>query len=77
MSPIYITLILCAVSGLLLALSRYVRFLGRVCGVLSMIWLAAVLPVLFFLNIGWEYVMLFFLLSSAFGLIFLYGGKPA
>jgi len=77
MSPIYTTLILCAVSGLLLALSRYVRFLGRVCGVLSMIWLAAVLPVLFFLNIGWEYVLLFYLVSGMLGLIFLYGGKQA
>lgn len=77
MSPLYTTLILCAVSGLLLALSRFVRPLGRVCGVLSLLWAAAALPVLFFLNIAWEYVLLFYLISGMLGLIFLYGGKPA
>lgn len=77
MSPILITLILSAVSGLLMALCRFVRFLGRVCGVLSLIWLAAAVPVLFFLNIGWEYVLLFYLLSATLGLIIIYGGKKA
>ena len=77
MSPILITLILSAVSGLLMALSRYVRFLGRVCGVLSLLWLAAALPALFFLNVAWEYVLLFYLLSGTMGLIFLFGGKNA
>ena len=77
MSPLLITLILCAVSGLLLALSRYVRPMGRVCGVLSLLWLAAAHPVMFFLNIGWEYVLLFYLISGTLGLIFLYGGKSA
>ena len=77
MSPFYMTLLLSSVSGLLIALGRFVKPLGRVCGVLCVLWLAAALPVFFFLNISWEYVMLFFLLSSAFGLIFLYGGKPA
>jgi len=77
MSPLYTTLILSAVSGLLLALSRFVRPLGRVCGVLSLLWAAAALPVLFFLNVGWEYVLLFYLISGTLGLIFLYGGKPA
>lgn len=76
MSPLYTTLILSAVSGLLIVLGRFVKPLGRVCGVLCVLWLAAALPVFFFLNIGWEYVMLFCLISSAFGLIFLYGGKP-
>lgn len=77
MSPFLITMILSAVSGLLLALGRFVRPLGRVCGVLSFLWLGAVLPILFFLNIGWEYVLLFYLISATLGLIFLYGGKPA
>lgn len=77
MSPLLTTLILSAVSGLLMALSRYVRFLGRVCGVLSFLWLAAAIPVLFFLHIGWEFVLLFYLISGTLGLIFLYGGKPA
>ncbi len=77
MSPFLTTLILCAVSGLLMALARYVRRLGRVCGVLCLLWLAAALPVFFFLNIGWEYVLLFYLTSGTLGLIFLYGGKPA
>lgn len=77
MSPFWITLILSAVSALLLALGRFVRPLGRVCGVLSLVWIAAALPVLYFLNIGWEYVLLFYLVSGTLGLIFLYGGKPA
>ena len=77
MSPLYMTLILSAVSGLLIALGRFVKPLGRVCGVLCVLWVAAALPVFFFLNIGWEYVMLFYLLSAGMGLIFLYGGKPA
>lgn len=77
MSPILTTLILSAVSIVLMALSRYVRPLGRVCGVLSILWLAAALPVLFFLNIAWEYVLLFYLASATFGLIFIYGGKNA
>ena len=77
MSPILITLILSAVSCLLITLCRFVRFLGQVCGVLSLIWLAAAIPVLFFLNIAWEYVLLFYLISATFGLILIYGGKKA
>ena len=40
MSPILTTLILSAVSVVLMALSRFVRPMGRVCGVLSILWLA-------------------------------------
>ena len=77
MSPFLTTLILCAVSGLLMALARYVPFLGRIGGVLCLLWLAAALPVFFFLNLGWAYVLLFYLTSGTLGLIFVYGGKPA
>jgi len=77
MSPFLTIIIMCCVSALLMALSRFVRFLGQVCGVLSLVWIAAALPLLFFLNIGWEYVLLFYLVSGTLGLIFLYGGKPA
>lgn len=77
MSPLLTTFILTAVSALLLALNRFVRPLGRVCGVLCVLWIAAALPVMFFLNLGWEYVMLFYLLSALIGLILIYGGKRA
>ncbi len=77
MSPLLTTLILIAVSAVLMALSRFIRVLGQVCGVLSILWLAAALPVMFFLDIAWEYVLLFYLASATLGLIFIYGGKSA
>ena len=76
MSPLLITAILCAVSGLLMALARYAPRLGRIGSAACLLWLAVALPVLFFLNLGWEYVLLFYLASGTLGLIFLYGGKP-
>ena len=70
------TLILFAVSAAILGLGRFVRPLGRVCGVLGLVWLAAALPVMFFLNLDARHVLLFYLLSAAIGLIFHIGGKP-
>lgn len=71
------TLILAAVSGLLTGLGCFVRPLCRVCGVLLIVWLAAALPVMFFLNLAAPYVLLFYLISAVLGLIFHLGGKPA
>ena len=72
-----LTLLLAAVSGVLTALGCFVRPLGQVCAVLCLVWLALALPVMFFLNLASEYVLLFYLISSALGLIFLLGGRPA
>ncbi len=77
MSALTIMIILCAVSAALMALGCFVRPLGRVCGVLTFLWLIAALPIMFFLNVSWDYVFLFYLISSAFALIFHYGGRPA
>lgn len=76
MSALTITLILSAVSAVLMALGCFVRPLGRICGVLCFVWLAAALPLMYFLNVGWAYVLLFYLISAAVSLIFQYGGKP-
>ena len=71
------TLILSAVSGVLLGLGSFVRPLTRVCGILCLVWLAAALPIMFFMNLSAQYVLLFYLLSAVLGLIFSFGGKPA
>ena len=77
MLPIYTLLILCAVSAVLLALGCFVPGLGKVCGVLCVFWLAAALPLLFFLELSARHALLFYLISGALGLIFLHGGKKA
>ena len=77
MSPLLTTLILSAVSGALLALGCFVRPLRRAAGVLLLVWMAAALPILFFLNIPSRETLLFYLLSAVFGLIFSFGGKKA
>lgn len=74
MLPFYTLLILCAVSGVLLALAVFAPP-GRLWGALSLLWLAVALPVLFFMNLAWRYVLLFYLISGMLGLIFLFGGK--
>lgn len=76
MSSFSLTFILSAVSALLMALGCFVRPLGRVCGALCLLWLAAALPLMFFLNVDWEFVLLFYLISGAAALIFSYGGRP-
>lgn len=76
-SSLLTTLLLAAVSGVLTGLGCLVRPLGRVCAILCLVWLAAALPVMFFLNLAADYVLMFYLISGAFGLIFLYGGRPA
>lgn len=71
------TLILSAVSGLLFGLGCLVRPLRRICAVLCLVWLAAALPLMFFLDLSAPYVLLFYLLSGLLALIFQFGGKPA
>ena len=77
MLPINTLLILCAVSAALLALGCFVPKLGKVCAVACVIWLAAALPLMFFLELNARYVLLFYMISAALGLIFLFGGKKA
>lgn len=77
MSAITITLILSAVSAVILGLGRFVRPLTRICGAAGIVWLAAALPVMLFLNLDSRHVLLFYLISAAVGLIFHFGGKPA
>ncbi len=76
MSELVKTFLLAAVSGLLFGLGCLVRPLRRVGSVLCLLWLGAALPVMFFLGLSNEYVLLFYILSAVLGLLFLYGGKP-
>ena len=75
-SSLATTLILCAVSVVLLALGRFVRPISRVCGIVGLVWLAAALPVMLFASLDLQYVLLFYLISAAAGLILHFGGKP-
>ncbi len=68
-------LILAAVSGVLSALGVFIKPLARVCGVLTLVWLAAALPILYFRNVPSNNVLLFYLLSAALSLACHYGGK--
>lgn len=77
MSVNAITLILAAVSAVLVGLGRFVRPLARICGIACLVWLAAALPVMLFLDLDSQHVLLFYLISAAAGLILHFGGKPA
>ncbi len=77
MNDLAIVLILTAVSAVILALGRFIRPLTRLCGVIGLVWLAAVLPLMLVLDVDSQHVLLFYLLSSAIGLIIHFGGKPA
>lgn len=74
MSTLTVTLIMSAVSGLLLGLGC-IRPLRKVCGALCFVWLIAALPILFFSNVPSMQVLLFYLLSALVGLIANFGGK--
>ncbi len=76
MSTLTITLIMSAVSGLLLGLGC-IRPLRTVCGVLCYVWLIAALPILYFANVPSMQVLLFYLLSALIGLAVNFGGKRA
>ena len=75
-TPLLTTLILSAVSGVLQALGWFVRPLRRLMAALLLVWIAAALPILFFLNVPAQDVLLFCILSAALGLIFSFGGRP-
>ena len=77
MLPIYTVLILCAVSALLLAGGCFLPRLAKPCAVLTVVWLAAAMPIMFFSEVDMEHMLLFYLISAALGLIFLFGGKKA
>ncbi len=76
MSPVLTFLILCAVSALLLAGASFLpRTAAKICSVVLLIWLAASLPLLYFTMLDEKYVLLFYLVSGAFGLLFRLGGE--
>ena len=76
MSTLATTLIMSAVSGLLLGLGC-IRPLQKICGALCFLWLIAALPILYFSNVPSLQVLLFYLLSALVGLIVNFGGTRA
>ena len=70
-------LILAGISAVLQTLGFFVRSLRKAAGVVLLVWMAATLPLLFFLGVSAEGVLLFYILSALFGLIFSFGGKKA
>ena len=76
-SALATTFILAGISALILGVGRFVRPLAKPFAIAGLVWLAAALPVMFFLNLNSRYVLLFYLLSAAVGLILHFGGKPA
>ena len=70
------TLIMAAVSGVLMGLGVFIRPLRRFFGVLTLLWMAAALPILFFRNIPSQNVLLFYTLSAVLCMICHFGGKP-
>lgn len=75
MSSVVTFLILCAVSALLLAGGIFLpRPWANVCAVLMLLWLAAALPILYFSMLDESYVLLFYLISGAIGLLLQWGG---
>ena len=74
-SALTTTLLLSAVSGVLLAAGYFLRPLRKLAGILLLVWIAAALPILFFMNVPIRNVLLFCLLSAVLGLIFSFGGK--
>ena len=77
MSPLLTTIILAAVSVLLQALGVFLAPLRKLAGILLLLWLAAALPLQFFLNLPSMNVLLFYLLSAVLGLILHRGGNKA
>ncbi len=75
MSP-YITLILlCAVSGALLALSYFSRWWSNLGSYLLLIWMALALPIMYFIDLDRDFILLFYMISAAFGLGIQAGGE--
>lgn len=75
MSPVLTFLILCAVSAALMSGATFLpRPWATVCAVAMLLWLAAALPLLYFTMLGEQYVLLFYLVSGAVGLLLWLGG---
>lgn len=77
MSDLSIVLIMSGVSLILFLAGRLIRPITKAVGLLCLFWLAATLPILFFLDVDPRHVLLFYLLSAAIGLISHYGGRKA
>lgn len=74
MSPYITLLILCAVSALLLALAFFSPWHKQATG-LCLLWLAASLPIMYFSDFSRNFILLFYLISAAAGLVYLAGGE--
>lgn len=75
MSPVLTFLILCAVSAALMSGATFLsRPWATVCAVAMLLWLAAALPLLYFTMLDEQYVLLFYLISGAVGLLLWLGG---
>lgn len=70
-------LIMAGVSAVLQALGYFLPRLRKAAGILLLVWMAAALPVLYFRGVPADGVLLFYILSALFGLIFSFGGKKA
>lgn len=77
MTPICTVLLLSAVSAAILAGSCFLPRLGKICAWLAAVWLGAAIPIMFFSEVDMRHMLLFYLISAAFGLVFLFGGKKA
>ena len=64
MSSIVIVIICAAVSAGLTAIGTFVPGLQRIGGIVGFLWLAAALPILYFNNVSWQYVLVFYLLAA-------------
>ena len=74
MSPYLILIILCAVSGGLLALSYYSRWWSNLGSYILLFWLAASLPIMYFTALDRKLILLFYMISAAIGLAIQAGG---
>lgn len=75
MSPYLTLLILCAVSGGLLALSYFSPWGSKLGSWLLLVWLLLSLPVMYFTGLDRELILLFYMISGAIGLIIQAGGE--
>ena len=76
MPSILIVLICAAVSAALTAAATFLPVLNRVFYIAGFVWLGAALPVLYFCNVGWQYVLVFYLLAGLVNMAIASKGKP-
>lgn len=75
MSPYLTLLILFAVSALLLALCFFCPRWSKTGTYICLGWLAMALPLMYFIGLTREEILLFYLLSGAAGLVYMTGGE--